>query len=139
MSTLFMKKNHSETASRLSKNVLLLKKSCLLIIAFFLIQHTFGQVKSGAQYNPSTSRFQAVETGFITIPDTIQTSVYWYWISDNISKEGVVHDLEAMKKVGINRAFIGNIGLDDVPYGKAKMLSDEWWAILDEALKTATG
>jgi hypothetical protein len=50
----------------------------------------------------------------------------------------VIKDLEAMKKVGINRAFIGNIGLDNVPYGKVKMFSDEWWDILHAALKTAT-
>lgn len=81
---------------------------------------------------------QALETGFITPPDSMQTSVYWYWISDNISKEGVVKDLYSMKKAGINRAFIGNIGLSDVPYGKVKMLSEEWWEILHAALKTAT-
>ena len=81
---------------------------------------------------------KALENGFITPPDSIQTSVYWYWISDNISKEGVVKDLQSMKKAGINRAFIGNIGLDDIPYGKVKMLSEEWWDILHVALKTAT-
>lgn len=77
-------------------------------------------------------------SGFIQPPDSIQTSVYWYWVSDNISKEGVVNDLYAMKKAGINRAFIGNIGLKDVAYGKVKMLSEEWWDILHTALKTAT-
>ncbi len=81
---------------------------------------------------------KALESGFLTPPDSIQTSVYWYWISDNISKEGVVNDLRSMKKAGINRAFIGNIGLDNVPYGKVKMLSNEWWEILHAALKTAT-
>ncbi|WP_158799190.1 glycosyl hydrolase [Pedobacter sp. L105] len=86
----------------------------------------------------SSSNFKTVETGFITIPDAVQTSVYWYWISGNISKEGVVKDLEAMKKVGINRAFIGNIGLDDVPDGKVKFMSEEWWDIMHTALKTAT-
>jgi len=81
---------------------------------------------------------RSLETGFINPPDSIQTSVYWYWISDNISKEGVVRDLQSMKKAGINRAFIGNIGLSDVAYGKVKMLSEEWWDILHTALKTAT-
>ena len=79
-----------------------------------------------------------MQRGFINPPDSIQTSVYWYWISDNISKEGVVKDLYSMKKAGINRAFIGNIGLSGIPYGKVKMLSPEWWEILHEALKTAT-
>jgi len=81
---------------------------------------------------------KAMQTGFVTPPDSIQTSVYWYWISDNISKEGVIRDLQSMKKAGINRAFIGNIGLEKFPYGKVKMLSEEWWDILHAALKTAT-
>jgi len=80
---------------------------------------------------------RTLESGFVTPSDTMQTSVYWYWISDNISKEGVEKDLESMKKAGINRAFIGNIGLGD-PYGKVKMLSDEWWEIVHAALKKAT-
>lgn len=90
------------------------------------------------QYPNSQESLKAIETGFTKIPDSVQTSIYWYWISDNISKQGVVKDLEAMKKVGINRAFIGNIGLEGVPYGKVRMLSDEWWDILHTALKTAT-
>lgn len=80
----------------------------------------------------------ALESGFVSPPDSIQTSVYWYWISDNISKEGAVKDLHAMKEAGINRAFIGNIGISDLPYGKVKIFSDEWWEILHLALKTAT-
>jgi len=78
---------------------------------------------------------------FVQAPDTIQTSVYWYWISDNVSKQGVINDLHAMKKAGINRAFIGNIGLDDLPegaYGKVKLFTDEWWEVIHTALKTAT-
>jgi len=81
---------------------------------------------------------EVLESGFIIPPDSVQTSVYWYWISDNISKEGVVKDLNSMKEAGINRAFIGNIGLSDIPYGKVKMLSEEWWEIMHIALKTAT-
>ncbi|MEO7529896.1 MAG: glycosyl hydrolase, partial [Sediminibacterium sp.] len=79
-----------------------------------------------------------LQTGFVTSPDSIQTSVYWYWLSDNISKEGVVKDLKAMKSVGINRAFIGNIAIEQTPYGKVKVFTNEWWDILHTALKTAT-
>ncbi|MET3115189.1 hypothetical protein AAKU52_002935 [Pedobacter sp. CG_S7] len=83
--------------------------------------------------------FTKIESGFKVPPDSIQTSIYWYWISDNISKEGVIKDLQAMKAVGINRAFIGNIGLTgEVPYGKVKLFSDEWWDITHSALKTAS-
>lgn len=80
---------------------------------------------------------QSLEKAFISAADSIRTAVYWYWISDNISEEGVIKDLQAMKKAGINRAFIGNIG-ENLPYGKVKMFSSEWWQILHTALKTAT-
>ncbi len=46
-----------------------------------------------------------------------------------------------MKRVGINRAFIGHIGLDDIPsekWGKVKIFSTEWWDVLHTALKTAS-
>lgn len=79
-----------------------------------------------------------IESGFKTIPDSLKTSVYWYWLSDNISKEGVIKDLKAMKRVGINRAFIGNIGLQGTLFGKVKIFSDEWWDIVHTTLKTAT-
>lgn len=86
---------------------------------------------------PNLPMFE-LQKGFKNPPDSIQTSVYWYWISDNISKEGVIKDLQSMKRVGINRAFIGNIGLNETPYGKVKIFSGEWWDIIHAALKTAT-
>lgn len=82
---------------------------------------------------------QDLESGFVNPPETVQTSVYWYWMCGNISKEGVIKDLEAMKKVGINRAFIGNIYFD--PYEGArnvKLMSDEWWEVTHAALKKAS-
>lgn len=116
----------------------LLKNTWLsLILLCFIVPYAWGQNVYPNLPGKSTN-FKAIETGFITAPDSIQTSVYWYWLSGNVSKTGVVKDLEAMKKVGINRAFIGDIGLNDVPYGKVKFLTNEWWDILHTALKTAT-
>jgi hypothetical protein len=108
----------------------------VLLLSGLVITNCGAQVKPVA--NAKFTNFKSIETGFITVPDDIQTSVYWYWLSDNISKEGVIKDLEAMKRVGINRAFIGNIGIDDVPFGKVKIFTPEWWDILHTALKTAT-
>lgn len=78
-----------------------------------------------------------IEKGFKLVPDSVQLAVYWYWISDNLSEEGVVHDLQAMHEVGINRAYIGFIGVDGVPVGNVKFLSEEWWKVLHVALKKA--
>ena len=77
---------------------------------------------------------------FMNIPQSVQTSVYWYWISDHLSEEGVVKDLQSMKEAGINRAFIGNIGLseNEAGTGKIQFNTEEWWKIVHTALKTAT-
>lgn len=78
--------------------------------------------------------------GFARVPDTVRTSVYWHWLAGNISEEGVVADLDAMKEAGIGRAFIANIGLtpQEVPTGDVRFLSEEWWRILHAALKRAS-
>ncbi|MDD4031492.1 MAG: glycosyl hydrolase, partial [Bacteroidales bacterium] len=98
----------------------------VLSCTFLFLIPISGQIQN--KINKITS--DQLQTGFITPPDSIRTSVYWYWISNNISKEGTVNDLHAMKKAGINRAFIGNIGIDHLPYGNIKMFSEEWWEIM---------
>jgi hypothetical protein len=84
------------------------------------------------------SQSDMLYTKFQTAKCDQRVAVYWYWISDNISVEGVEHDLEAMKKAGIERAFIGHIWQGDVKPGNIKVLSPEWWKVLHAALKKAT-
>jgi len=112
------------------------KKYLYLTIGILITYFSLGCEQSSKDKESNVS-FKEIEENFKNIPESVQTSVYWYWISDHISKEGVIKDLEAMKKVGINRAFIGNIGLGK-PYGSTKMFTDEWWDIIHTALKKAT-
>ena len=112
--------------------------SKLIMIPAVSFIFLFACSESTSKVKENELKIQQLDYDFINPPESIQTSVYWYWISDNISKDGVVRDLHSMKAAGINRAFIGNIGLDDVPYGNVKMLSEEWWEIIHVALKTAT-
>ncbi len=74
-------------------------------------------------------------TKFRNPPDTTKPWVYWYWISDNISKEGITRDLESMQRIGIGEALIGNIYLDDVEIGDVKALTDEWWGMVAHAIR----
>lgn len=75
---------------------------------------------------------------FATPPENVKTSVYWYWMCGNISKEGVVKDLQEMKRAGINRVFIGHNYFDPYAGGRnVKLMSDEWWEVLHTAVKTA--
>ncbi len=59
--------------------------------------------------------------------------VYWYWIDENISKEGITRDLEAMARVGIGEALIGQVSPGG-KRGKVKMLSPEWWEMVRHAV-----
>lgn len=75
----------------------------------------------GCKQNPHTNLTQLsqeLERGFITPPDSIQTSVYWYWISDNISKEGAIRDLHAMKKQESTAPSLATSGLMTFPTAK---------------------
>lgn len=113
-------------------------KNGLGLLFFISLFSSFCAARQSAQKKQVNAASAALETNFIHPPASIQTSVYWYWMSDNISKQGVVKDLHAMKSVGINRAFIGNIGYETTPYGKVKLFTEEWWDIMHTALKTAT-
>ncbi|NJM36682.1 MAG: hypothetical protein HC845_01730 [Akkermansiaceae bacterium] len=37
-----------------------------------------------------------LQAGFNQPPEQTKPWCYWYWISDNVSKEGITRDLEAM-------------------------------------------
>ena len=76
-----------------------------------------------------------LETGFVTMPAQTQPWCYYYWVNDNISKEGITKDLEAMKRFGIGEALIGNIFQEDQPAGRIKVLSEEWWSLVEHAIR----
>jgi len=85
-----------------------------------------------------TARSQTpLEAGFANPPDNTKPACYWYWVSDNTSSNGISHDLEAMARVGIGEAYIGNVDVNDEPEGrgKVKILSEEWWKLMEHAIR----
>ena len=68
---------------------------------------------------------------------------YWYWLDEDISKEGITKDLENMAEVGIARAMIGNVtkpaktdnAKEDV--ARVEVLSPEWRELKMHALREA--
>lgn len=73
-------------------------------------------------------------SSFQNPPEDTKPGVYWYWMNEHVSKDGITKDLEAMKRVGIGEAFIGNIYEGGVP-GDIKTLSDEWVDCMRHAIK----
>lgn len=93
---------------------------------------------------------EELEAVFRNPPESTKPWTYWYWIDDNISKEGITRDLEAMAKVGIGEAFIGNVtdtrlnfvntGEQDrkmVNREQVPVLSDAWWECVEHAVREA--
>lgn len=83
------------------------------------------------------SQISLLEKEFRTPPEYTRPAVYWYWMNDDISKKGITNDLEAMAKVGIGEAFIGNIedlGGGNIP-GTVHALSDQWWEMVHHAIR----
>ena len=57
-----------------------LKMEMFLIVIFAL--HLTACMQNSEKNLTQLS--QELERGFVNPPDSIQTSIYWYWISDNI-------------------------------------------------------
>ncbi|WP_198931764.1 glycosyl hydrolase [Labilibacter marinus] len=81
----------------------------------------------------SHQNFKEIKSNFITPADSNNIWCYWYWINDDISKDGITKDLEAMKKAGIGGALIGNINPAHKD-GKVPMLSENWWSHMVHAV-----
>ncbi|MBP5511740.1 MAG: glycoside hydrolase family 2 [Kiritimatiellae bacterium] len=87
---------------------------------------------------PSNPAYAEMAAGFRDPFGKVQTGCYWYWMAGNVSSEGVRKDLEAMKRAGIERAYIGDIGGGGVPPGPVKTFSPEWEKALATAFETAS-
>jgi len=104
-----------------------------IIVTFVAIIALFSGQQAAAE------GFDKMQKMFVETPKDQPLAVYWYWLDGNISEDGVVKDLQAMKKVGINRVQIGMIGDGQgAPHGPVRMFSPKWWKILHIMFKTAT-
>lgn len=105
-----------------------------ILALLFLATLTFVQCAQ-TDKNQQAS-YNKIQSEFITPTDDNTLWCYWYWIGDDISKEGITKDLEAMKAAGIGAAFIGNVNPDEVD-GKVPMLSEKWWGCMVHAVNEA--
>lgn len=83
-------------------------------------------ISCGDNETSSNQEFDQLVQAFQNPTDDNSIWCYWYWIGDDISKEGITKDLEAMKEAGIGAALIGNINPEGKD-GKVPMLSEDWW------------
>ncbi|WP_245234815.1 glycosyl hydrolase [Tamlana crocina] len=105
-------------------------KPKLLLLLVFVLLCSCNESKS---QQISEQKFEVIKSDFVTPSEDNTIWCYWYWINDDISKDGITKDLLAMKKAGIGGALIGNINPARKD-GKVPMLSEEWWSHMVHAV-----
>jgi hypothetical protein len=85
------------------------------------------------QFSSFGGQYEKLVSDFKTPTEDNHLWCYWYWINDDISKEGISKDLAAMKQAGIGTAFIGNINPPEKD-GKVTLFSDLWWECMVHAV-----
>jgi len=81
-----------------------------------------------------------IEADFVSPPAQARSHVYWFWMSGNITRQGITADLEAMAESGIGGALIFNVGEShgtEVPAGPIDYMSDEWLGLFKFAVTEA--
>jgi len=77
-----------------------------------------------------------IERSFATPPNSARPWVYWFWLSGNITSNGITADLQAMKRVGIGGVLIMEVD-QGAPNGPAAFMGQNWRALFHHAVKEA--
>ena len=96
------------------------------------------EMPKGTNERPLDTPYEEMAATFRDPFGKVQTGCYWYWMAGNVSCDGVRKDLEAMKKAGIDRPYIGDIGGGGTEQGPVKTFSPEWNEVLQTAFSTAS-
>ena len=126
---------------------------CSLLVACGLVRA--GDALPLVDLSGETNRHVIVAAGetevdpgavFRNPPQSAKTGVWWHWMGDNVSRDGIVKDLDWFKEVGIGAATI--FGLADVcspwatriknsPTEGLVAFTPEWWRLVRYACEEA--
>ena len=95
----------------------LLKRALILMLAVFVA--CVGLPPCPAETSADLAQ------GFVSPPDSAHPWVYWFWVNNNVTREGITADLEAMKRVGIGGVLIMAVD-QGAPNGPVTFGSPEW-------------
>ncbi len=88
----------------------------------------------------ATTRPTRLLQGFMSPPDEVKSSCYWWWFNGLVDKEGITRDLEEFRAKGMGEVLLVNSagGLGGVPFPQgAKLFSDEWKVLYRHAMAEA--
>ncbi|MCX6926917.1 MAG: glycosyl hydrolase [Verrucomicrobia bacterium] len=79
-----------------------------------------------------------LEAGFRTPPDEAKPRVYWWWLNNLVSKEGITRDLQEFKAKGIGGVLLFNAGGAAGPMlSGPDFMSPQWRELLKHAVREA--
>ena len=79
---------------------------------------------------------EVLRQNFVNPPENTKPAIYWYWMNEQVSKEGITKDLEALYSKGIGEVCIAHIMHppgDDEP--GVTTLSSEWLDCVQFAIR----
>ena len=88
----------------------------------------------------------APQAVFENPPQSAKTGVWWHWMGSNVSRDGIVRDLDWFKDMGIGAATIFGMAdlcspwatkIENPPTGKLIAFTPEWWAFVKFACEEA--
>ena len=112
--------------------MLIVRKHSLLAICLLLISHI--------GFTQQSKTIDLIEKNFFNPPESAKPWVFWYWMHGAVSKDGITADLEAMKEVGIDGAYLMPIQdtLSTIPFQPTvRQLTPGWWAMVKFAMQEA--
>ena len=87
-------------------------------------------------------RADDLEQAFIDPPDSAKPGVLWMWMGSNLSKEGITHDLEALKDAGFGRTTMFSLAdittpwageIRNSPTPEIISWTEPWWKLVRHA------
>lgn len=116
-------------------------------LLYFIFVLQFAAFAAAESLGASSVDFENRLCGF-KAGASAKTGVWWHWMGSNLSKDGIVKDLDWFVEVGIGSATIFGMcdictpwasKIDDPPDGKIIAFSPNWWKLVrfacDEAEK----
>ena len=77
-----------------------------------------------------------LEGGFANPPLSARPETWWHWMNGNVSREGIVADLDAMAAIGIGGVHIFDAGCS-IPEGPLVFGTPEWYDTIRFAVQEA--
>lgn len=86
----------------------------------------------------ATDQKDTLAEGFTRPPDEAKPRVYWWWLNNLVSKEGITRDLEEFKAKGIGGVLLFNAGAPAGPMPSGPdFMSLEWRELVKHSLHEA--